>query len=72
MVRADPVYTSQPCNRCRVVDANSRKNQAEFVCTACEHTAHADVNAAPNILGAARPCQPVETSAPAGLRSRNP
>ncbi|MCX4598393.1 transposase [Streptomyces sp. NBC_01549] len=52
VVKVNPAYTSQTCNRCRVVDANSRKSQAEFVCTACEHTAHADVNAALNILGA--------------------
>lgn len=36
-----------------VVDAHSRKSQAEFACTACDHTDHADVNAAKNILHAA-------------------
>lgn len=49
----DPAYTSQTCYRCKVVDADSRKSQAEFVCTACGHTDHADVNAAKNILRAA-------------------
>nr|WP_235005944.1 transposase [Nocardiopsis sp. JB363] len=49
----NPAYTSQTCHRCKVVDAHSRKSQAEFACTSCEHTDHADVNAAKNILYAA-------------------
>ncbi|MGW8433914.1 RNA-guided endonuclease InsQ/TnpB family protein [Nocardiopsis sp. NPDC055551] len=53
IVLVDPAYTSQTCYRCKVVDANSRKSQAEFVCTSCAHTDHADVNAAKNILHAA-------------------
>ncbi|MFG1879672.1 zinc ribbon domain-containing protein, partial [Sphaerisporangium sp. NPDC049003] len=32
--------------------ADNRLTQAEFACTACGHTAHADVNAAVNILRA--------------------
>lgn len=42
-------YTSQTCNVCKVVDPNSRKSQAVFVCTSCGWQAHADVNAACNI-----------------------
>lgn len=53
IVLVDPAYTSQTCHRCKVVDAHSRKSQAEFACTACDHTDHADVNAAKNILHAA-------------------
>ncbi|MEU3307522.1 transposase [Nocardiopsis sp. NPDC006832] len=53
IVLVDPAYTSQTCYRCKVVDANSRESQAEFVCTSCAHTDHADVNAAKNILHAA-------------------
>ncbi|WP_304074747.1 zinc ribbon domain-containing protein [Nocardiopsis listeri] len=49
----NPAYTSQTCHRCKVVDAHSRKSRAEFACTACEHTDHADVNAAKGILHAA-------------------
>jgi putative transposase len=45
----NPAYTSQTCNRCKRVDPKSRKNQADFECTACGHRDHADVNAAKNI-----------------------
>jgi putative transposase len=45
----NPAYTSQTCNRCGHVDARNRESQAVFVCTACGHRAHADVNAARNI-----------------------
>lgn len=43
-------FTSLTCSVCGLVDANSRKSQAEFVCTGCGYTGHADVNAARNIL----------------------
>ena len=42
-------YTSQQCSACGLVDANSRKSQAVFVCTACGYACNADVNAARNI-----------------------
>jgi transposase len=42
-------YTSQRCNACGHVDPNSRKNQAEFECTACANTCNADTNAAMNV-----------------------
>ena len=47
--KINPAYTSQTCNTCKVVDPRSRKNQADFECTACGHQANADVNAARNI-----------------------
>lgn len=53
VVLVNPAYTSQTCNRCKHVDSKSRKSQAVFVCTACQHREHADVNAAKNILSAA-------------------
>lgn len=53
VVLVNPAYTSQKCNRCGHVDAKSRESQAVFVCTACGHRDHADVNAAKNILSAA-------------------
>jgi putative transposase len=42
-------YTSQTCNACEHIAAESRKSQATFVCVACGHRANADVNAARNI-----------------------
>ncbi|MDH6131572.1 putative transposase [Kitasatospora sp. MAA4] len=53
VVLVPAAYTSQTCNECRHVDPKSRESQASFRCTACGHTAHADVNAAKNILNAA-------------------
>lgn len=43
----EPAYSSQECNRCHYVDARNRQN-SKFVCRACGHTTHADVNAARN------------------------
>lgn len=42
-------YTSQRCSACGIVDARSRENQADFVCTSCGFSANADNNAAINI-----------------------
>jgi putative transposase len=53
VVKINPAYTSQTCNRCGAVDPKSRQSQAIFRCTACGHQAHADVNAALNIRNAA-------------------
>ncbi|HTU58542.1 MAG TPA: transposase [Polyangiales bacterium] len=46
----DPRYSSQQCPSCGVIDKQSRPTQALFVCVACGYRAHADVNAAQNIL----------------------
>lgn len=54
VITVNPAYTSQTCHACKVVDAKSRESQAVFVCTSCGHRAHADVNAAKNILTAGR------------------
>jgi putative transposase len=53
VVLVNPAYTSQTCNRCKHVDPKNRESQAVFVCTACGHRDHADLNAAKNILSAA-------------------
>ncbi len=42
-------YTSLRCSACGWIDRNSRKSQAEFVCSACGFTCNADVNAAVNV-----------------------
>jgi putative transposase len=54
VVTVDPRYTSQTCAECGHVDAGNRVSQAVFRCLSCEHVAHADVNAARNILRADR------------------
>ena len=48
----DPRHTSQQCSRvsCGHVAKENRVTQAEFRCVKCGHQAHADVNAAVNIL----------------------
>ncbi|QUX27653.1 transposase [Nocardiopsis akebiae] len=50
IVEVDPAYTSQTCHPCGYVAAESRESQSVFCCGRCGHTAHADVNAAQNIL----------------------
>ena len=49
----NPAYTSQRCFVCGQIDRANRRSQAEFLCCACGHTDHADVNAAKNIAWAA-------------------
>lgn len=46
----DPRHSSQLCPACGVINPRSRLTQALFVCVACAYRAHADVNAAQNIL----------------------
>ncbi|MGW2257975.1 zinc ribbon domain-containing protein [Streptomyces sp. NPDC001780] len=50
--KINPAYTSQTCPGCGQVDADSRKSQAEFGCTCCAYTEHADVVGAKNTLAA--------------------
>ena len=52
LIAVNPANTSRTCARCVHCAAENRVTQAEFACTACGHTAHADVNAAENILRA--------------------
>jgi putative transposase len=61
LIEVDPAYTSQTCSCCGIVDAASRVSRDRFVCRACGHDEHADVNAAKNILrrGTSQP-MPVE------------
>jgi putative transposase len=49
-----PQFTSQRCSRCEHTDEASRRSQAVFRCTACGFEAHADINAACNVLWAGR------------------
>ncbi|WP_228579673.1 RNA-guided endonuclease InsQ/TnpB family protein [Acidiferrobacter thiooxydans] len=50
LLLVNPAYTSQTCSVCGVVDAGNRKVQAVFHCLHCGYEAHADGNAAQNIL----------------------
>ena len=50
LIKVDPRYTSQTCNRCGHISKENRVSQSKFVCTSCGHTANADVNASKNIL----------------------
>ncbi|XVQ86586.1 zinc ribbon domain-containing protein [Microbispora siamensis] len=52
LIAVNPANTSRTCSRCRHVARENRVTQAEFRCQACGHFAHADVNAAVNILRA--------------------
>lgn len=44
-----PKYTSQRCNKCGVIDSESRRTQSYFYCNNCGYKANADTNAARNI-----------------------
>ena len=50
LVKVNPAYTSQTCSECGTIDSQSRESQARFVCRHCGFHAHADHNAAINIL----------------------
>jgi putative transposase len=47
--RVPPMGTSQQCSVCGHTDAASRVSRDVFRCTACDHTEHADLNAAKTI-----------------------
>jgi putative transposase len=50
LCKVDPRHTSQTCSACGAVDRESRESQASFHCRTCGFRAHADHNAAVNIL----------------------
>lgn len=51
-IAVNPTNTSRTCSTCGHVAAENRVAQAAFACVQCGHCAHADVNAAKNILRA--------------------
>ncbi|XKH58320.1 transposase (plasmid) [Citricoccus nitrophenolicus] len=73
VVRVDPRNTSRHCPECGHTGKGNRESQAVFACTQCGHQAHADTNAAINILARA---QPAETATPnpgtPGARTHQP
>ncbi|MPZ63855.1 MAG: transposase [Propionibacteriales bacterium] len=50
VLRVDPKNTSRTCAVCGHCAPGNRESQAVFECEACGHQAHADTNAAVNIL----------------------
>ena len=50
VIAVNPANTSRRCSACGHCEAGNRVTQAEFCCLSCGHEAHADVNAAINIL----------------------
>ncbi|TMQ94157.1 IS200/IS605 family element transposase accessory protein TnpB [Actinomadura soli] len=52
LIAVNPANTSRTCAACGHCASGNRVTQAEFRCRGCGHTAHADVNAAINILRA--------------------
>lgn len=50
VLKVNPAYSSQCCNKCKHVDKNNRKTQSLFECIRCGHTDNADLNAAFNLL----------------------
>ena len=53
IARVPAAHTSRTCHECGHTDRGNRESQAVFTCQRCGHTAHADTNAARNILAAA-------------------
>jgi putative transposase len=56
LIKVNPAYTSQTCSACGAIDKASRESQARFACRHCGFVAHADHNAAINILRRSTPC----------------
>ncbi|MER5419471.1 zinc ribbon domain-containing protein [Streptosporangium roseum] len=52
LIAVNPAHTSRTCARCGRCAKENRRTQAGSACTACGHAAHADVNAAIDILRA--------------------
>lgn len=50
MHKVNPAYTSQTCSVCNHKSKDNRLSQSLFICQQCGVKAHADVNAARNIL----------------------
>ena len=70
LIKVDPAYTSQTCSACGSVSKTHRKSQAVFECSDCGHAAHADTNAALNILRAGE--QPASRGAVGPSAKREP
>ncbi|NYH91547.1 RNA-guided endonuclease InsQ/TnpB family protein [Actinopolymorpha rutila] len=70
VVRVDPKNTSCTCAACGHCAPGNRESQAAFECEACGHQAHADTNAAVNILARGLSTIPEESGYTAGHEAR--
>lgn len=61
----DPKNTSRTCAHCGHCEKANRPSQERFLCKACGHAAHADINAAQNIRARALVSAPIVSSCPA-------
>lgn len=59
LVLVDPRNTSRTCPECGCINKANRRSQAEFVCTGCGHSEHADVVGARNVASKARVNGPI-------------
>jgi putative transposase len=50
VVKVNPAYTSQKCNKCGHTCKENRKTQSIFECISCLHMENADLNGSKNIL----------------------
>ena len=50
VIKVNPAYTSQECNKCGYISKNNRKTQSQFKCEKCLSESNADFNACLNIL----------------------
>ena len=50
VVKVNPAYSSQECNRCHFVHRHNRPNQQTFCCQVCGYQANADEAAAHNLV----------------------
>lgn len=64
VILVDPRYTSQRCFVCSHTEKANRRSQDTFLCCACGHLSHADVNAAKNIALRAAVNPPIVSDAP--------
>jgi len=71
VITVSPRHTSQRCAQCGYTVAGNRVTQAEFRCLACGHQAHADVNAARNILRAGLALREARKATREAVSSRN-
>ena len=62
LIAVNPANTSRTCAQCGHCAKDNRPTQTQFICQRCEHTAHADVNAAANILRAGLALQDAEAA----------